>query len=166
MTGRFHFPLVLIVTFAAVASSCGQVARTMPREAPEPRVMRVDAGDSGKTISLHPGDRLIVTLPTASPSPAAGTHVMARWVLASYPERILRFSGSRAGDIFPFIAKTSGRGRVVVIGDVCAIGGGPGVMATIRCPAAEGPASSDLASESGSYPPRPRSFVLTVVVAP
>jgi hypothetical protein len=113
--------------------------------------VQLSLDDRGKTVSLHVGDRLVITLPPASsPSPAFASS----WRLGRYPTAILELQTSDATGRFEFVARAKGSGNIIAVR-----GCSPGPLAAEipPCPYVAGPGSA-------TAPPEPLIFSLTVQV--
>ena len=104
----------------------------------------VTAKDSGRTIALHVGDRLVVNL---RPSFAGRADGLIRTGV-QYPRDVLTTSPdkSKLGQ-WTFTAEATGAGKVIVISAPCGPLLGPAPVAALSCPVTGG--------ESGGspYPP-------------
>jgi hypothetical protein len=118
----------LIAAGLVVLAGCGQGAESgggkpAPRSAP-PRVITVTPEDMGATVTLRLGDRIV-----ASRGGADGTH---HWAVARYPRAVLRLLPREETGTQAFVARASGRGRVLLL-DLGRWPGGDCERALRRC---------------------------------
>jgi hypothetical protein len=141
------------VGVSALVAVAALVACRSPSSSPgaSSTTVVLNARDSGRTVSLDPGTRLVIDL--------GGRRSEHRWGLVRYPRRALKLMTNRAatGKIV-FEAKKRGRGHIVAIGlsgpDLLRCGAANG--ATARCPLRS--------ADGGRLAPRPGAFVITVEV--
>jgi hypothetical protein len=135
---RTQFVVVVFVAAAAatLAASCG--ARTTVGSTSQQRrgtkTVRVGAAAVGKTVGLHVGDHLVLSLgPRARP-----------WAIMTFPRKILSLRGRwNARRRYTFLARAKGRGVISFGASSC---GPPRAMA-MGCPVkarTEGSASKGL----------------------
>lgn len=127
-----------------VASTTAAPTRPAPT-APPPltgTVLRLGPSDSGRTVTVAVGDRLLVTL--------SGGRLAGSWALASYPGDALRtdLRSVPLGGI-AFVAQAAGSGQVVLVRLLC------GPVVDPPCPGGSG---------VGPAPTAPTRWAVTVVV--
>jgi hypothetical protein len=124
---------VLSLVFVALAAACAASPSTASG-----RTVMVGPADSGSTITLRTGDRLVVQLGGSSEA------IQRDWRLIEYPQSALRETRALVDEgRFEFEAVGPGQGQLVLAGEVhcdrgqgSAYGGGYGPA----CPAAGVPA--------------------------
>ena len=106
-------------------------------------IVRLGPGDSGRTVTLAVGDRLVVTL--------SGGRLAGSWALASYPRDVLRVDlrSVPPGGV-GFLAQAAGSGEVVLVRPLC------GPVVDPPCPGG--------GSGVGPAPTAPTRWAVTVVV--
>jgi hypothetical protein len=104
-----------------------------------PTTLRVGMSDTGSKVTMHVGDRLVLTLPkVSSPIPGAPS----AWYLAPYPADLLDAGAATPLDgRFEFVAKAKGSGELKLFG-----GCWPGPVNDERpsCPDTVAPGASPL----------------------
>ena len=137
--------LLMVLVASLLAGGCAG------RAAPSHSTVQLSLDDRGKTVSLHVGDRLVITLPPASsPSPAFAS----AWRLGRYPTAIMELQTSDATGRFELVARAKGSGNIVAVR-----GCSPGPVA------AEIPPCPVTGPGSAPAPPEPLIFSLTVQVS-
>jgi hypothetical protein len=147
--------LLAIGLLAVGLVSCGQPGGEALPRAHNSRTVSLGPKDTGRTVNLDRGDRLLLHLRPAAPSEAA-------WRLALYPKKTLsRLSLLSGRDGFMFKAVGMGRGQVIAF--VSSRAGGAcgaskmGIKRPLLCPMG-GP------EQGRFFPPRPGVFMIKVVV--
>jgi hypothetical protein len=139
---RVFVPVLFI---ALLAAGCARATATRT-----PATIQLGVDDSGTTVSLHVGDRLVISLP---PSPSPVPKVPPGWSLATYPKEALELTtNDPKNGHFEFVARAAGEGKILVLGRCSP---GPAVAGGAPCPLDVAP---------GGMPPRPMAFNVTVQV--
>jgi hypothetical protein len=145
----------LIGAFSILAAACG-AAGGDTGGASGGRTVELDGSDTGRTVNLNPGDRLVISLAVPSPK----TH----WVLGRFPEKALALTSRDQNGTYEFAARRAGRGNILIVdflraSDLLDCRGRVGARPPALCPV------SDEATLD-ALPPRAGVFTLTVVVRP
>jgi hypothetical protein len=139
---RAFVPVVFVTLLFA---GCAKAVATRT-----PATIQLGIHDTGTTVSVHVGDRLVITLP---PSQGPVPKVPQGWSLATYPRDALELvTNDPKNGHFEFIARAVGGGKILVLGRCSP---GPAVAGGAPCPLDVGP---------GAMPPRPLAFNVTVQV--
>jgi hypothetical protein len=144
---RLFVPVLFV---ALLAVGCARPDATHTAATHTAATIQLGIGDAGTTVSLHVGDRLVVTLP---PSPGPVPKVPPGWSLATYPKDALELAtNDPKNGHFEFVARAVGEGQILALG-----GCSPGPAAAERpaCP---------LDVKPGGIQPRPLAFSVTVQV--
>lgn len=139
---RAFVPLVLVTLLSA---GCAKAVATRT-----PATIQLGIHDAGTTVSVHVGDRLVITLP---PSQSVVPKVPLGWSLATYPKDALELvTNDPKNGHFEFVARAVGGGKILALRGCSP---GPAVAEGPSCPLDVGP---------GAMPPRPLAFNVTVQV--
>jgi hypothetical protein len=116
--------LGLLIGLVLLGAGCASPPRS---RGSNPRSVTVTLRDNGRTLSLRPGDELIVTLTEvrAGGAPPAEGPV---WILREYPKTQLRLNSDPRNGRFEFVAVAVGSGHLLAteVTDPCG--------KSLRCP--------------------------------